>query len=179
MMGAHERLAKDLEMTVEFPYLGPLAALILLIGYGLLFIPTALTMGVGLAAKKIALATDPDSRRYQSIAQKYLTFADETKVQQNHLKKLVDAKVRFEGSTEKLKALKETLPTLAVTQNDLDSLKHGQEESIKTLSRLTSVLTPETESRAKRLNTLQTEIKELAKAYLHLKPEESFTLNLG
>jgi hypothetical protein len=50
--------------------LGVIIAPIIMLAYALACIPVAITMGIGLVAKKIALATDENSNQYNIIAQK-------------------------------------------------------------------------------------------------------------
>jgi hypothetical protein len=70
------------------PILGPLTAL----GYAIACIPVGLAAGIGLIAKKIALAVDDKSKRYTNFVQKALNYSEE-KMELKPLNKGIDLKV--------------------------------------------------------------------------------------
>lgn len=179
------RFVKAADSTLNLYPIGPIVGMIIMLAYALICVPVALTMGVGLIAKKIALATDEDSNRYQSFAKKYFALAR----QEGQLKQL----------SSKLKSKNEALEQSKKEINDLETIKvvGSEENAFKTIletiketkkeelgKKINSTkseiegLNSDILSRTDRLNTLKIEVENLLKTYLVHKNERFEKINI-
>jgi hypothetical protein len=65
---------------------------LIFLAYGLACIPVSLLMGAGLIAKKIAMATDANAKRYSAVVQKSVSFTDQEK-EAIRLRQKLDARI--------------------------------------------------------------------------------------
>ena len=83
--------------------IGGIVAAVIMLAYAITCIPVALAMSVGLAAKTIALHSDPDSKRYQAIAHQYFLSIKQYVELEKLESDLNDKKADQRYDTERLK----------------------------------------------------------------------------
>jgi hypothetical protein len=152
---------------------GVIIAPVIMIAYALLCIPITITMGIGLIAKKIVLATDEQSNRYQIIANKYLLLGQKEK----KLKKLTPL-LRSEREILNFFTTEiENLENIQILGNAENPCKHTFEknrkrkietlkERIKSTTNEIEILNKKIDSRAEQIGQLKTEVLQLLKTYV-------------
>ena len=84
---------------------------LIFLAYGLTCIPVSILMGVGLIAKKIAMATDANAKRYSAVVQKSVSFADQEK-EAIRLRQQLDARI---SDLARLQQRKRELDSIEIT----------------------------------------------------------------
>lgn len=168
--------------------IGLIPAVILAIPHLIACIPTTICMGIGLAAKKIALATDKNARAYQSMIAKRLTLAQQNQELKTLEKKIESKTTPHDGAKKskkrKNKLRKESTETKTAAQgkelNGLDLVIQSRENEIKNLKKVKKIEKLESDkiSRITVIEKLKNEVENDLKKYLTNKNEKFNNINL-